>query len=212
MHIKIAITDDHPMVISGIKNMLYYHKHIEVINTYKTGTALLEGLEKEQPDVLLLDIQLPDATGNELARIITKKYPDVKILVISSMESSFHVKDMMQHGCKGYLLKTSEEDIVLEAIEEVYHGGEYLEPSLKEDLLKSMLKIKKQTALSPSLTLREKEILQLITEGYTSPQIAEKLSISHRTVENHRFSLLQKLNVKNTAALMKTALQMGLIK
>lgn len=210
-HIKIAITDDHPMVVNGIRNMLYYYKHIEICNTYNSGTALLEGLQKDQPDVLLLDIQIPDKSGNELARIISATYPHIRILAISSMENSFHVKDMMQHGCLGYIVKTAEANVLVEAIETVYAGEEYIDPALKEQLLSSLLKSKKQTDNANMLTRREKEILQLIAAAHTSQQIADELHISVRTVDNHRFSLLQKLNVKNTVALIKTALQMGLI-
>lgn len=209
MFIKIAIADDHPMVINGIKNMLHYYKHIDVSRTYRNGKELLEGLSTEQPDVLLLDIQLPDKNGNELARLISPQYPSVRILVITSLDSVFHIKDMMKSGCKGYLLKTSSKEELIEAIERVYKGEEYIDASLKEQLLREVLH-KKNTKTSP-LTRREKEILLLIAKELTSHQIAEQLSISQRTVENHRFSLMQKLNAKNTVGLTKTALEMGLI-
>src|SRR6185437_13512746 len=156
MHIKIAITDDHPMVVNGIKNMLYYYKHIEIGNVYHSGTSLLEGLQREQPDVLLLDIQLPDKSGNELARIISGKYPDIRILAISSMDNTFHIKDMLQHGCLGYIVKTAEASVLIAAIESVYNGEEYIDPSLKEQLLHNLLKTKKQSTIS-TLTIREKE-------------------------------------------------------
>jgi len=210
-YIRIDIADDHPMIIDGIKNMLYYYKHIEIGNTYYTGAALLEGLEAGQPDVLLLDIQLPDKSGNELARIISKRYPHLPILVLTSMESAFHFKDMITNGCKGYLLKSASKEKLLHAIEEVYHGREFLEPSLKDQLLLKVLKIKnKDTFLTP-LTRREKEILELIATGLTSSEISERLCLSQRTIENHRFSLMQKLNVKNTASLLKVAMEMGFI-
>jgi DNA-binding NarL/FixJ family response regulator len=210
MHIKIAITDDHPMVVNGIRNMLYYHKHIEVANVYANGQALLDGLKNEQPDVLLLDIQLPDHNGNELARIISKAYPSVRILAITSMDSIYQLKDMMRSGCSGYLLKTAPKEMLLEAIEKVHAGEEYIEPALKEQLLNSVLKIR-QPKTGMTITRREKEILGLIASGLTSHQIAEQLNLSQRTVENHRFSLMQKLNVKNSMGLTRIALQMGLL-
>jgi DNA-binding NarL/FixJ family response regulator len=210
MHIKIAITDDHPMVVTGIRNMLYYQKHIEVANVYYTGQALLEGLRNEQPDVLLLDIQLPDQNGNELARIISKTYPSVRILAITSMDSIYQLKDMMRSGCSGYLLKTAPKEMLLEAIEKIYAGEEYIEPTLKEQLLNSVLKIR-QPKTRVAITRREKEILGLIAGGLTSHQIAEQLSLSQRTVENHRFSLMQKLNVRNSMGLARIAMQMGLL-
>jgi len=211
VHIRIDITDDHPMVISGIKNMLYYYKHIEIGNVYHSGKALLEGLEKEQPDLLLLDIQLPDKSGNELARIITKKYPEIRILILTSMDNLFHLKDMMRSGCSGYLLKTADKETLVTAIEEVAAGGEFIQQSLKDQLVHSVLKTKAQKDMISPLTRREKEILALIASEMTNPEIAKKLHLSQRTVENHRFSLMQKLNVKNTAGLTKLALEMGVI-
>lgn len=207
--IQVAIADDHPMIVNGIKNMLHYYRHIEIVQTYNSGKALLEGLLSARPDVLLLDIQLPDISGNELARIIARDYPQVRILVITSMDSTFHVKDMMKAGCSGYLLKTAGKDTLIGAIEEVYAGGTYLEASLKEQLLNEVLN-KKSTTVA-TLTRREKEILTLIAKELTSSEIAALLSISQRTVENHRFSLMQKLNAKNTVGLIRIASESGLI-
>ncbi|WP_118976218.1 response regulator [Taibaiella koreensis] len=207
--IRLTITDDHPMVISGIRNMLHYYRHIEVADTYTNGAALMEGLKTSQPDILLLDLQLPDISGNELIRLIVSQYPAISILVITSMESMFHIKDAMKAGSKGYLLKTAPRETLLEAIETIYQGGEYLESSLKEQLLQEMLKTKHAPA-SP-LTRREKEILQLIAKALTSAEIAATLSISTRTVENHRFSLMQKLNAKNTVGLIRVAQEKGFI-
>ncbi|WP_118950371.1 response regulator [Taibaiella helva] len=205
--IRLAIADDHPMVISGIRNMLHYYKHLEVTDTYSSGAALMEGLKSGQPDILLLDLQLPDISGNELIRLITQQYPTISILVVTSMESAFHIKDAMRAGSKGYLLKTANRETLLEAIETIQQGGEYLEPSLKEQLLQDMLK-RKSVSASP-LTRREKEILGLISRELSSPEIAASLSISVRTVENHRFSLMQKLNAKNTVSLIRIAQEKG---
>ncbi len=211
-YIRIAVADDHPMIIDGIRNMLYYYKHIEIIATYNTGRDLLEGLKKEQPDVLLLDIQMPDQSGNELARFISKNYPEVRLLVLTSMEGTFYFKDMLKNGCKGYILKSASKERLLNAIEEVYDGREYLEPKLRDQLLLNVLKVKSNYALLSPLTRREKEILELIATGLTSSEISERLVLSQRTVENHRFSLMQKLNVKNTAGLLKVAMEIGLIR
>jgi DNA-binding NarL/FixJ family response regulator len=208
--IKVAIIDDHPMVISGIQNMLRGQKNISVAATYGCGKELLEGLKKPRPDVLLLDINLPDKNGNELVPVILKSYPDLKILALTSMDTPFYVKDMMRHGCKGYLLKNTAQEELVNAIETVYKGEEYLEPGMKDQLVQSMLHANKQTGVS-SLTRREKEILQLIAMEYSSPEIAEKLFLSLRTVENHRLSLMQKLNVKNMIGLAKVAMGMGLV-
>lgn len=210
MKIKVSITDDHPLVITGLQNALNGQEDIELLDTYKNGTSLLEGLKERQPDVLLLDVQLPDIPGNELARTINKEYPEIRILALTSMDTSFHALDMLQHGCTGYLLKHTEHDTLIEAIREVYAGEQYIDASIKDDLLKSMMKTKRQSNKIPVLTEREKEILQLIALGKTSPQIADELFISIRTAENHRFSIMQKLDVKNTAALVTKAIRLGL--
>jgi DNA-binding NarL/FixJ family response regulator len=211
MGIKVAITDDHPLVIQGLENLLSGYPQIEVVATYRSGEELLQGLAHTHPDILLLDIQLPDKTGNELARIISKKYPCVKILALTSMETMFHVKDMMQHGCMGYLTKHTEPETLITAIEQVYKGELFLEPHLQKLLLASMTKANVQSAQLTPLTRREKEVLQLIAAEHTSQEIADKLFLSLRTVESHRLSIMQKLGVKNSIGLVKAAMQMGLV-
>jgi len=213
MSIRVAITDDHPLVIEGLENVLRAHPGIRVISTYGNGNALLEGLKKEVPDVLLLDIQLPGKSGSELAQLLTKAYPDMRILVLSSMDTSFHVKGMIQQGCMGYLLKsTTDRKVLVQAIEQVHAGQMFLDPSLKEDLLYGMLKARQRAGkLQPRLTLREKEILQLIIAENSNQEIADRLFLSLRTIEAHKYNLLQKLHVKNTVGLVKVAIQMGLI-
>lgn len=210
--ITIAIADDHPIVVEGMSNLLQRQVQFEISATYGTGAELLEGLIQQVPDVLLLDIHFPDTTGNELIRMISQKYPQVKVLAITSADNIFDIKDMMQHGCSGYLLKSAALSVLVEAIETVYHGGQYLEPAIKEQLLQSLLTSSpRQKPVTYKLTQREQTILELLSEGKTNNEIAAQLFLSHRTIENNRLSLYQKLGVKNTAELMKTAIQQGLI-
>jgi DNA-binding NarL/FixJ family response regulator len=210
--IKLAITDDHPLAINGVKSMLSSSQHILITATYSTGNSLLEGLKSYPPDVLLLDIMLPDKSGKELAKIISHDYPQIGIIALTSLDAPSIVKVMMQRGCKGYLLKDTDEQTLVEAIETVAEGNEFIEPSLKEHLLQQMMGNKKQVnGVIHELTTREKEILRLIVAEYTTQEIADKLFISFRTVENHRYSLLQKLEVKNTAGLVRVALTTGLL-
>ena len=212
MPIKVAITDDHPLAIAGLQNMLSSSGNIEVTHTYNNGEQLLKGLESEQPDILLLDVILPDIKGPELAAIIHSRYPKIKILAITSLDAPVHVKAMLRNGCNGYLLKNTAVHTHINAIDEVNNGKEYIEPSIKEQMLQNMLHFRKQTNIKkPSLTRRETEILHLIIEEYTNQEIADKLFLSLRTIENHRFSLFQKLDVKNTVGLVKVAIQLGLI-
>ncbi len=212
MPIKVAITDDHPLAIAGLQNMLVSCEHITVRHTYSNGNDLLSGLQAEQPDVLLMDVLLPDIKGDELARTVHNQYPNVRILAITSLDAPIHVKAMLRSGCKGYLLKNTDVQTLIHAIEQVNEDKEYIEPSIKEQMLQNMLHFRKQaTTKKPTLTRRETEILQLIIEENTNQQIADKLFLSLRTIENHRFSLFQKLNVTNTVGLVKVAIQLGLI-
>lgn len=209
--IKIAIADDHPIVVEGISNLLRQHPHFDIIATYNTGAALLQGLSSKTPDVLLLDIHFPDTTGNELVRIIGSRHPKVRILALTSVDNAFDIKDMMQHGCSGYLLKSAALPMLVAAIETIHKGEQFLEPNMKEQLLTAYLKSEATKPEVTKLTKREQILLQSLSEGKTNNEIAAELFLSHRTIENNRLSLYQKLGVKNTAALIKKAIQMGLI-
>jgi DNA-binding NarL/FixJ family response regulator len=208
--IHIAITDDHPMIIGGLRNMLSLYPHIQLDNAYTTGTALMDGLQLQQPDVLLLDIQLPDKTGDTLVPLILKKYPAIRILALTNMDSMLYIHNMLRLGVSGYLSKNSDPDTVIKAIETIYNNEQFLEPAIKQKLDQFALTMRKEAALKPTLTLREKEILQLTVNGDTIQEISEKLFIGLRTVEYYRSNLLLKLEVKNMAGLIKKAIRLGL--
>ena len=214
MNIRVAIIDDHPMVLSGLSNMLRPFGHISIVGTYLNGAALLAALDDIEPDVVLVDIMLPDHNGAELTKLIKARRKFIKLLAVTSLNTPGHVRQMMKSGCSGYLLKNTDQQILLEAIEKVYQGEEYIESKIKEQLVNSMLRFKEQHKASensaPSLTRREKEILKLIIQENTNQQIADELFLSLRTVENHRFNLQQKLKVNNLVGLIKVAIQMGL--
>lgn len=214
-NIYIAIADDHPMVISGLTTLLHPYRHIVVQNAYNTAAQLLEGFKFYQPDVLLLDILLPDGSGKDLVPIIRKEYPDVRILALTSLDAPAMVTSMLRRGCTGYLLKGAGPATLADAIETVYRGEPYIENGLKEQLLQNVIGFRQQSngvTEFPGLTQREKEVLELIAAEYTTKEIAEKLFISYRTAENHRCNLIQKLDVKNTVGLIKVAIQLGMVK
>jgi DNA-binding NarL/FixJ family response regulator len=213
MPIRIAITDDHPLAISGLQNMLSSDSNIMVCGAYECGQALLDGLRKQLPDVLLLDVELPDYKGYDLAAIVSRDYPSVRILAITSYDAPILVKRMIKHGCHGYILKNTRVKTLLYAIAQVHEGNEYIEPALKEQMMHPLHKYKAASSnlKVPTLSQREKEILKLIVEEYTNQEIATKLFLSLRTVENHRFSLLQKLDVKNSIGLVRVAIQLGMV-
>lgn len=213
--IKVSIVDDHPMVISGLTNMLRPFKHIQVVSHFLNGKDLMARLADHLPDVILMDIMMPGIQGPELVRWTKSLYPQMKILAVTSLDTPGQIRNMMQCGCSGYLLKNTDQDILVEAIEKTFAGEEFIEPALKEQLVQSLLRFKEKNEpaklpLKVVLTRREKEILQLIIQENSNQQIADKLFVSLRTVENHRFNLQQKLQVKNMIGLVKIAIQMGL--
>lgn len=211
--IKVAITDDHPLVIDGLRTALQLQPDIEIIGTYLSGMELFNGLKNQVPDVLLLDLQLPDKNGSELVPLILQQHPEMHILILSGMESSPYIKEMMRKGCKGYLLKGStNQSILVNAIRQVYNGELFIDATLKEQLLMEMLVTKrKANKINPKITQREKEVLRLVAKECSNQEIADQLFISLRTVETHRYNLLQKLDVKNTAGLLRAATEMGLL-
>ncbi len=213
MEIKVAITDDHPMVVTGLKTVLASDEQIIVTGIYQDGRTLLEGIKKELPDILILDMQLPDILGKDLAEKILKMYPAVRIVVLTSLEATHHIEEMMEIGCMGYLLKSNtDHGRLLKAVRQAYYREPFIDETLQKQLLSNIFRKKKQKEQSFSLlTRREKEVLQLITDEYTNQDIADKLHVSIRTVECHRLSLLHKLEVKNTAGLVKKAIELRLL-
>ncbi len=212
MPIRLAVCDDHRLVVSGIRNALNVCDHIHVIADYASGKELLDGLAIEQPDILLLDIQLPDISGTELAGMISKQYPDVKIIALTSVESVAQVKAMLMHKCRGYVLKTNtDHKMLIDVIEQVYDEKIYIDNEVKELVMQDMVGVRHYNrSTAPKITRREREILQLIVNEHSNQEIADKLHLSLYTVENHRFNLMRKLNAKNTAGLVRIALKNGM--
>jgi len=211
MKITISIADDHPLIINGLKNLIARYPEIVVLGTYPNGRQLIEGLSNNTPDVLLLDIHMPIQAGDEAAKVIAAKYPSVSIIALTNLDNIYYIKSMLQHGVLGYILKSSSEDNLINAIRKVSKGEQFLDPLIKERLQQDKKSIRRQTARGTLLTRREKEILQLIGANYTSQEIADKLFVSKRTIDSHRLNLLFKLEVKNTAALLVKAIQLGLL-
>jgi DNA-binding NarL/FixJ family response regulator len=205
--IRIAIADDHSLVINGLQKIFSTSTEVEIIGTFSNGDQLLAGLQIQQPEVLLLDIQMPGKNGIELAGIVHKQYPEIKMIALTNVEIIYQVRKMMKQGCMGYLLKDVDADTLFSAIQQVYNGETVVHQKIKTDLTNSLL----SNSQPQQITRREIEVLQLIAQELTTAQIAEKLFISFATVENHRNRMLQKLGVKNTAGLIKKGMEQGLI-
>jgi DNA-binding NarL/FixJ family response regulator len=211
MKIKIAIADDHPLVITGVHHIISNSTDMEVAGSYLDGKELLKGLAARQPDVLLLDIQMPGQTGDELAEVIHESYPKIKILALTNQDNVYYIKNMLRKGVLGYILKTTQEKILLDAIRTVYQGEQYLDAVLKDKMIQDSMQTKKRMSGNPVLSPREKDVLKHIAADLTSQEIADKLFVSKRTIDSYRLSLLMKLGVKNVASLVKKGIQMGLI-
>ena len=208
---SIAIADDHLLVISGLKAMLQKEDDISVLFAATSGTELLEQIAHMQPDVLLLDIQMPDMNGIDLCKTIHRSYPDVRIIALTNFEQSSYVKQMMRSGALGYLLKNIDGKTLKQAIHAVMENKTFVQDQVKNNMMGEMLLGRKQTSQGVSLTKREVEILSLVARELTNQEIADKLFISIRTVETHRINLTQKLGVHNTAGLVKEAYKRGLV-
>ena len=211
MKIRVSIADDHPLIINGLTQIVKSCHDIEIISTYSNGQELLKGLESVQPDVLLLDLHMPNGSGEEVAPIISSKYKDIRIIALTNQDNIYYVKTMMGYGAAGYVLKTSGADTITDAIRFVFRQQQtFIDPILKEKLLQETLHSKDEQPI-PQLTRREKEVLALIASNFSSQEIADQLFLSKRTIDNHRVNLLLKLDVKNSATLIKKAMQLGLL-
>jgi len=211
MGIKISITDDHYVVLKGIESLLIDEKDIDVISVHENGQHTLDALEIAQPEILLLDINLPDINGIVLTKTITKLYPNVRIIALTNHEDVSFVKRILDHGAFGYLLKNVHKKELLQAINTVVKGEKYLQESIKKKILNQSLGRQEDTAFQPKLTRRETEVLQSIYEELTTQEISEKLFISPKTVEAHRMNIMSKLGAKNSVGIIIIAIEKQLL-
>ena len=205
--IRIVIADDHSLIRDGLKAMLGKDNFCEIVGEAANGHELLELLKAVKCDVVCTDISMPEMDGVEATTFITKNFPKIKVICLSMHEEVSFIKQMMDAGAAGYVFKDSPKEELQLAIKTVYGGKKYFNQKLFDILLNVESNGKTESVLSS----REKEILKLIAEEYTNPEIAEKLFLSVRTVDTHRQNLIQKLNVKNTAGLVKYAIKSGLL-
>jgi DNA-binding NarL/FixJ family response regulator len=206
--IRVFIVDDHPVVIEGIHSLLTNEKDIAWVGQAMNAASCLGFFVNNTADVVLMDISMPGMDGVELCAVMKEKYPGIFILGLSTFNQGLYIKKMMENGASGYILKNSSKEELIKAIHTVRDGGIYFSGEAGQALAEYQRSSKKEL---PVLTTREKEILGLIAEGYTNPQIAEKIFLSQFTVDSHRKNLLAKLDVKNTATLIKFAVEHKLI-
>jgi len=206
MAIKLFIVDDHYMVIEGIHSLLQNEKDIEWMGHAGNAESCLAFLKQQKADVILMDINLPDKSGIDLCREVKELYPAVNILGLSTFNQQSFIEKMMSNGASGYVIKNATQQELMEAIHTVIKGKQFL----SFDAALALRKPDSQPCI-PLITRREKEVLELIADGMTNNEVAQKLFISSTTVDTHRKNLLAKFGVKNTAALIKTAAQLQLL-
>lgn len=207
MHrIKVLIVDDHPMVLEGMNAMLSQIVFVEIAGTAANAYEAMQQIKLVATDIVITDINLPEISGIELTLKIRKEFPAVKIIAMSTFKERSYISQMIQNGASGYLVKSASKAEIEEAILSVYEGKLYM--SLDVNLSSADQQELKNI---PTLSSREKEVLLLIADGFTNPQIAAKLFISLHTVDSHRKNLLTKFGINNTASLIKLAAKYNLV-
>lgn len=214
--IKIILVDDHQLVRDGIKSLISGSFGIEIIGEASNAAELFKLMKDQIPDVILMDISLPNMSGIDITRTLKKDHPQIKVLILSMYTSEDFVFNAFKAGISGYLPKNTTRDELLLAIETVYNGQEYFSKTISNIILKSFVNTAKYGSHFSEdklevLTNRESEILKLVVEGYSNQQIADQLCISIRTMETHKTSILKKLNLNNTVDLVKFAIKNKII-
>lgn len=217
--IRVFLVDDHAIVRSGLRLLLAAQPDLSIVGEAGNGLELLAQLPTTPTDVVLLDLNMPGMDGPETARQLREHYPDVHVLALSMLDQDNYLFQMLDAGAKGYLLKSSPIEEVSAGIRTVAAGGQYLCAAvgltalykLRPGQASPLPHLSAEAPVKRELSRREAEILQLISEGATTGEIAEKLFVSKRTVETHRQNLLEKTQTKNTAALIKLAMSEGLV-
>jgi DNA-binding NarL/FixJ family response regulator len=202
--IKLIIADDHPLIVEGMRAALKKDEDILLTDEVRNGVQLLKKMESEPPDVVIMDINMPDMDGIEATSKVRKKFPGVKVIAFSQYDDKHFIKRMLNAGAKGYLLKSTPVKELIKAVKLVHEGSVYLGKGLPDFYTREK---KSKSAFDPMLTQRELEVLKLICEEKNTREIADELFISLHTVETHRANLMQKTGARNIVGLVKWALE-----
>lgn len=213
--IKILIADDHAMFADGIASILKNENGLQVVGRCLDGPSTLEFLKDNTVDILLLDVNLPGMSGIDVCKEVTANFKDTRVLAISMFNEESFVTEILNNGAMGYILKNTGREELMKAIETVLSGKSYFSDDVTQTIMKGLMKqrtaSKKTEPELPKISRREKEVLQLIIKEHTTQEIADELFISLKTVESHRSNLLAKLNARNTAGLVRIAMEKNLL-
>ncbi len=213
MTISIVLADDHPVLRRGIRTLFEAEPDFRVVGEAADGLETIRLVERMKPDVLVLDLMMPSLSGLELLRIVPQRSPPTRVVVVSMHSNNAFIAEALKNGAIGYVLKGCAEEDIIKAVHEAAAGRRFLSPPVTQIALDAYIEQAKSGPFDPheTLTPREREVLQLAAEGKTGPEIAARLHISQRTVENHRANLMRKLALENQSELVRHALRHGLI-
>ncbi len=210
--IKVIIVDDHKLVTDCISLFLKSAPEIEVVGIAHSGKGALKLLGEVVPEVILIDISMPEMSGIETTEAIKKKYPDIKVLILSMHSDYDNISDAIDAGADGYVPKDVASEELIEAISAIQSGKNFFHTTISDEIVRNYsTKRKKNVSALPQLTKRELEVLQLFAEGYNNTEIADKLFLSVRTIESHKNHILQKTNMKNSVELIKFSIKHKII-
>ena len=213
---NLLLVDDHQLFLDGMSFIFSQQENITIKATANNGKKAVEMIENQSFDLVMMDINMPELSGFEATKIIKAKYPHIKILIVSMLNDYASITKLLKAGADGYVMKNTGKDELLLAIDVIMQGEVYVGEEVKKGLFlymtnKKAAEPKLNVFGAVELTNREKEILRLISEGMTNNEMADKLFLSPKTIDTHRTNLLQKLGLKNTAALIKYAVENGLL-
>jgi DNA-binding NarL/FixJ family response regulator len=209
--LKIFIVDDHEFFRNGLKMVINRLKYAKVTGEAANGREFLDLLAKEEPDIVLIDIQMPQMNGIEATRQALEEYPDLKIVALTMFEDEEYIQRMIDAGAKGFLLKNITKEILDQALQAIQSGRNYYSPELFDFFTRKVVSEPRHDDEEVQLTRREKEVLQLICDGLNNKEIADRLFISERTVVGHKSNLLAKTNCKSSVGLLSYAIKHRLV-
>jgi DNA-binding NarL/FixJ family response regulator len=210
--IRVLIADDHAIVREGICLLLARHKDIEVVGQATDGRQAVARVAELRPDVVLMDITMPEMNGLEATQEIHKKFPATRVLVLTQHENKEFIFPLLRAGAAGYIFKRARAQELIGAIRAVFAQGAYLPPEVAHAVVDALAQTPGEARAGSILSEREKEIVRLVAEGLSSREIAERLTISAKTVETHRANVMEKIGAHTTAELIKYAIREGLVK
>ena len=212
MKIKVLIVDDHKIVRNGLKTLLENNSNIEIIGEGENGRIAIELAQKLKPNVIIMDIAMPELNGIDASEQILKNNPDIKIIILSMHSDKTYIAKAFKVGVLGFLLKDCDIDEIINAIKTVSNHKHYLSPMINDKIIEDYKDLLLQNDKKENnLSTREKEVLQLISEGNTTKEIAKIMNISIKTVESHRQQIMDKLQIRSIAGLTRYAIKEGII-